>query len=281
MKKFIFNQSFLIAICILTCYACSEDESKNQIPEAPALNYPSNAKTTVDLDITLLWQAIADPDGNELTYDVYLDTDVNPVNIVSQKQTETFYQASLSSNTTYYWKVIVDDGKGGTAESVVWYFSTKLKIGDLAHGGIVFFIDATGEHGLVCAESDQGADVEWGCNDTEIDGAYGSGVGSGAQNTIDIERGCSSINAAGQICASLLLNEYTDWFLPSSKELQLMHSELYVKGIGNFTAQPGDDYWSSTQYNETYAYLIWFSNSGIIAPSNKNNPCFIRAARAF
>jgi hypothetical protein len=36
------------------------------------------------------------------------------------------YSASgLNSGATYYWKVIVDDGKGGRTESAAWNFSTK------------------------------------------------------------------------------------------------------------------------------------------------------------
>ena len=40
--------------------------------------------------------------------------------------TETTYSVSgLSSGTTYYWKVVAYDGKGGTTESAVWSFATQ------------------------------------------------------------------------------------------------------------------------------------------------------------
>jgi hypothetical protein len=36
------------------------------------------------------------------------------------------YQASgLSSVSTYYWKVVADDGKGGLATSLTWTFKTQ------------------------------------------------------------------------------------------------------------------------------------------------------------
>ena len=33
--------------------------------------------------------------------------------------------SGLKSGTTYYWKVVADDGKTGTAESDIWSFTTK------------------------------------------------------------------------------------------------------------------------------------------------------------
>ena len=53
-------------------------------------------------------------------------------------------------------------------------------VGDLAKGGIVFYIDETGQHGLVAALEDLGS-FEWGCRGTTI---YSSFV-----------TGCTDINA--------------------------------------------------------------------------------------
>ncbi|HEX9021064.1 MAG TPA: hypothetical protein VF903_07370, partial [Nitrospirota bacterium] len=45
-------------------------------------------------------------------------TSTPPINEVSNNMT-------VLSGATYYWKVVADDGKGGTAESETWSFSTK------------------------------------------------------------------------------------------------------------------------------------------------------------
>jgi hypothetical protein len=37
----------------------------------------------------------------------------------------------------------------------------KYQIGDFAQGGIVFFVDETGEHGLVCAKADHSVAIRW------------------------------------------------------------------------------------------------------------------------
>ena len=38
---------------------------------------------------------------------------------------------------------------------------TKYQVGDFAQGGVVFWVDETGEHGLVCAKTDQSTAVRW------------------------------------------------------------------------------------------------------------------------
>ncbi len=37
----------------------------------------------------------------------------------------TYTASGLSSGTTYYWKVVAYDGKGGATDSAVWSFSTQ------------------------------------------------------------------------------------------------------------------------------------------------------------
>ncbi|RXP52969.1 hypothetical protein EC396_10730, partial [Lutibacter sp. HS1-25] len=74
---------------------------------------------------SLRWSA-SDVDNDSLTFDVYLDTASTPLTKVSENQTATTYNASnLIAATTYYFKVVVKDGKGGETIGQVWSFSTK------------------------------------------------------------------------------------------------------------------------------------------------------------
>jgi len=135
-----------------------------------------------------------------------------------------------------------------------------LEIGDYHEGGIVFYIDDSGEHGLVCSLFNVGNYV-WGCQGTEISGADGSNVGTGLQNTLDIIAECDTINAASA-CMNLS-GEYDDWYLPSS-------GELYQMGINGVAIQEtayyyeGDDlggyYWSSTEKDSNRAYICYFDS---------------------
>ena len=126
-----------------------------------------------------------------------------------------------------------------------------LSIGNTYQGGIIFYLDSSGEHGLIAAPSDLSKDAEWGCRGTTITGADGTAIGTGFQNTIDIEAGCSTPGTAADICANLTLGGYSDWFLPSKDELNLMYVNLESQGLGGF----GPDIYLSS--SEADAYGAW------------------------
>jgi len=163
----------------------------------------------------------------------------------------------------------------------------SLSIGDFHEGGVIFYLDNTGQHGLVCAVSDQSAGAEWGCPLIAVSGSEGTAIGTGAQNTIDIEAGCITKDTAADICANLTLNGYDDWFLPSIDEL----NEMYLNKASinaTATAHGGSDfvelfvrYWSSTQYGaSTLAHFVHFGN-GFSFVDAKDGAYAIRAVRAF
>jgi len=109
-----------------------------------------------------------------------------------------------------------------------------------------------------------------------IPGADGTAVGTGEQNTIDIEAGCTTAGTAADICANLSLGGYSDWFLPSKDELNLMYTNLEVYGVGSFN---GLTYWSSSESDD---YLAWHQSFLGHQYSNfKYNNLRVRAVRAF
>lgn len=150
-----------------------------------------------------------------------------------------------------------------------------LSIGEAYKGGIVFYLDGSGG-GLVCAESDQSTNAEWGCYGTAI-GGTGTGVGTGAANTAAIVAGCSEAGIAAKICNDLVINGYSDWFLPSKDELDLMYQNLKLAGIGGFADYY---YWSSSEYSSSHAWAHNFA-SGYHSYGNKLNYGRVRAVRAF
>ena len=98
------------------------------------------------------------------------------------------------------------------------------QIGEFRDGGVVFWVDASDQHGLVCDIQDLGV-AGWGCNGTSISGADGTAIGSGQQNTIDILVGCSTVGIAAYLCDNSTAQGYSDWFLPGKDALY----ELYDK----------------------------------------------------
>jgi hypothetical protein len=75
----------------------------------------------------------------------------------------------------------------------------------------------------------------------------------------------------------LVLNGYSDWYLPSIEELQIMYSRLHLQGLGGFG---GDWYWSSSQYNPSFAWAVNFGD-GYVDVSSKDYTTQVRAVRAF
>ncbi len=164
--------------------------------------------------------------------------------------------------------------------------TAMLVIGDSIYGGVVFYLNSSGG-GLICAVSDQSTSVLWGCQGTEISGADGTAIGTGAQNTIDIEAGCTSTGTAADICTNLMLNGYSDWFLPSQDELYEMYLnkaaiETTAIAYGGTAFATSGYYWSSTEYSNTYAWTQSFNNDGLQFEMPKDFPnILMRAVRAF
>ena len=67
--------------------------------------------------------------------------------------------------------------------------SSNFEVGDYVEGGVVFFVDSTGQHGLVAAQYDIGK-YPWGCFETDIIGANEISIGSGSSNTLSIVENC-------------------------------------------------------------------------------------------
>jgi hypothetical protein len=131
---------------------------------------------------------------------------------------------------------------------------------------------------MEAATSDQSTEAVWGCYGLLISGADGVAVGTGEQNTIDIEAECATAGTAADICANLSLGGYSDWFLPSKDELNLMYTNLKLAGVGGFAAYY---YWSSSEGDAYYAWLQYFYDGYQDYYGAKLNTARVRAVRTF
>jgi len=182
----------------------------------------------------------------------------------------------LSSNTTYYVHAYARNSEGIAYGNEVSFTtsSTSFYIGQNFGGGIVFYVDGTGYHGLIAATSDLGYS-EWGCNGTSIPGTS-TDIGAGQANTITILNGCSHTGTAAQICNDLVLNGYDDWYLPSKDELNQIYLQKNI--IGGFVS---GYCWSSSEYNATNAWAQDLRNGLQVGAIKDVTTGHIRAVRTF
>jgi hypothetical protein len=181
----------------------------------------------------------------------------------------------LTQGNFYYVRAYATNSVGTSYGNQISFWT--FYIGQNFGGGIIFYIDGTGQHGLISPTSDQSAHGEWGCYGTLI-GGTSLAIGMGQANTTTILNGCSQAGIAARICDDLVLNGYSDWFLPSKDEIYQMY--LHKTAIGGFA---NDYYWSSSEYNANYAWGQNFTN-GDQNYSNKDYPYttyYVRAVRAF
>ncbi len=98
----------------------------NSPPNMPEDPHPPDDATDVDINVILSWTC-TDPDGDDLTFDVYFEpNDKIPDELVSNNQTETYYVPPhpLEYYTNYYWRIVAWDSSGTVRYGYIWHFIT-------------------------------------------------------------------------------------------------------------------------------------------------------------
>ena len=162
--------------------------------------------------------------------------------------------------------------------------SCNYSIGQVvpALGGMIFYLDAAGCHGLVAATTDQSTGIQWYNGDGILCNLYrNNGIYIGRLNTDKIIEAQGVGNYAAQICAQYLGGGFGDWYLPSKYELNLMYTKIGQGSVlGNVGGFADLGYWSSTENNIPDAWLQLFSN-GNQTLDLRSFAFYVRAVRAF
>jgi len=165
--------------------------------------------------------------------------------------------------------------KGSSFAGLTTNSEQALYVGKHYGGGVIFYIDSTGQHGYIADTSDLGEVMWW--NGTNIStGAKKTAIGAGKPNTRKIVsvQGTSGTYAA-LVCSNSARASRSDWVLPSKDELNEMYKQK--KLIGRFS---NNNYWSSSEINGNLAWFQSFAD-GIQASNGKHYVYSVRAIRSF
>ena len=259
--------------CIPITYGCTD---------ANAFNYDAAANTN---DGSCLPFAYGCTDATADNYDAGANTACNTTdpNQPTYDGSSTFDLANNNACCTY---------------------PPPLAIGDTYEGGIIFYLDGLGGGMVVDNEDflDSNSNVvtlKWGCSGT-VTNANGLAIGTGAQNTADIDAVCSDtgVDCAADFILGNNINGnnykgYNDWFLPSYDELIEIYNAVGPGASGTNTAgdsltnianliTDGTPYWSSTELIAAHTLALSVQmNDGSTYNHPKNISVYFRAVRTF
>ncbi len=174
--------------------------------------------------------------------------------------------------------------------------SLKHYVGELYGGGIVYYVYNNGQHGLIASldDVDGGSGVAWSATQYSLIGSNAMSYYNGADNTTAIVAQDNTAGYAATMCNSCSEGGYSDWYLPSIWELNILYNSAFVinkvlendgvsttNGFNTSLLSPTYCiYWSSTEYDSESVSVFSFK-VGRSQYDDKNTTRKVRAIRAF
>jgi hypothetical protein len=259
--------------------------ASNIVTPATIPDAPTGVSATVgDTQATVSFTAPSNDGGSVITSYTATSSPEGITETLNQSGSGTIVVSGLSNGTSYTFSVTATNAIGTSISSATSNSDTQpITIGDTLEGGIVFYLDGSGG-GKVCAATDQSAGIKWALPayqsiSVPSPGATSSTNGAANTDAIIAQTGQPAANTyAAGLCRTYDGGGFNDWYLPARNELDLMHDNLHVSGLGGFSSSW---YWSSREFSTTHGYFQSFS-SGSINGVNKNTSTLkVRAVRAF
>jgi hypothetical protein len=246
--------------------------------QVPAMTVSIAGPATVIYYQTPTWTATAKPATSNCSW--YLDGQ-----LVAQGSASCTLKGTALPLGSHRLAVRAQAGQAMASAELTVVFKKVPAVGETGPAGGIVFYDAGSQQSwgryMECAPADLNGGsgiVWWNGSYIGISGAQQFGIGTGKANTAAIIAAQGAGSYAASLCQSYSLNGYSDWFLPSNDELNLMYTNLKVSGIGGFAAST---YWSSSQWDISSAARFQNFDNGYQSFTNPNGPFLVRAVRAF
>ncbi|MEZ4721495.1 MAG: DUF1566 domain-containing protein [Flavobacteriales bacterium] len=222
----------LLLICaIIACEPVEEEEPVVEEVDPPS--FVLNEAFSVTTNSALLTATVTGEEIVEVGFVYGTKTPLTENSTKSSPGTKTgdieTTLSGLNENTEYYYAAYAENSDGAFSKSETKSFTTveevKLALGDVFEGGIVYYLDASGEHGLLASPVNVTTGTTW-------------------QEAFDA-------------CYSYELEGNDEWRLPSLNELEDLYAQRET--IGGFAEIA---YWSSSTEgsNQNLAYGVFFGN---------------------
>lgn len=172
-----------------------------------------------------------------------------------------------------------------------------FKVGDYyekdGKRGVVFYVEAAGEHGKLVSLNCSDEQLAWGVGltpTTSFIGAYDQNYGANNMAKVKAISDWMSLYPAFAWCSAL----GEEWYLPAINELMLLTTDSSVRNAvnkqlrnkgGDLLANINDNvwYWSSTEVQNSYCYGAYYMDmfSGTAGEADKNSRSYVRAVTTF
>lgn len=163
----------------------------------------------------------------------------------------------------------------------IWKIGDHYSINN--HSGIVFWVDATGEHGKIVS-------IDQACLPWSTPGAikkcrilHGSSSDDGKKNTLSVVKH-RSYGVEEDLYPALYwcMGHGTGWYMPALNEVKLfLTASSVIKALKRYGGKLSKDaYWSSTEVNSELAYTC-SGDKGAQDEASKDIASLVRAVYAF
>lgn len=300
---------FIVVNIVITAFA--------QVPQK--MSYQSvlrnsNGELITSQDVVLKISILQGSEGGTEVYSEVQTTATNINGLVSIEVGAGTTAGDFSSiewgNGPYYIKVEADPEGGtnytiaGTSQLLSVPYAlfagnsgssiSEHYIGELYGGGIIFWLTPDKEHGLIASlkDLDNGDGCVWS-NVTDAIGETAQNATDGVSNTNAIIAQTGHTSSAAQLCKDYTSDDYSGWYLPSTREFVLLSSVDYL--IDYILDNDDDDttvgfsqeydsffgrYWTSVETPSGKVWAFKFSED-LLGSAAKTSAYRVRAIRAF